>query len=147
MSFDLNVAGGGLMVYDGIPLSVGRDAATPDNFVLHFRADSLAWQNAGERRKSELSVMVVSFDKKGKVLTRSAHIMTLDLPALPAGATTDDRLVNHACNSFDGNAGGAAAVRGALQRERQDRCGECLPGRSKDALRPIDGFETKRGSK
>lgn len=94
LSFDLNVAGGGLMVYDGIPLSVGRDAATPDNFVLHFRADSLAWQNAGERRKSELSVMVVSFDKKGKVLTRSAHIMTLDLPALPAGATTDDRLVN-----------------------------------------------------
>lgn len=59
LNFDLNVAGESLMVYDGIPLTVVRDPATPDKFILHFRADSLTWQNVEEqKRKSELSVMV-----------------------------------------------------------------------------------------
>jgi hypothetical protein len=95
LNFDLNVAGEGLMVYDGIPLTVIRDPSKPDSFILHFRADSLTWQNVeGDKRKSELSVMLGSFDRKGKALTRSAYITTISLPAVPAGATTDDRWLN-----------------------------------------------------
>jgi VWFA-related protein len=95
LNFDLNVAGEGLMVYDGIPLTIVRDPAAPDNFLLHFRADTLTWQDAeGDKRKSELSVLVACFDKKGKLLNRSAHLFTVNLPALPAGATTDDHVIN-----------------------------------------------------
>ena len=95
LKFDLSVAGEGLMVYDGIPLTIIRDPATADNFVLHFRADNLTWKNVdGEKRKSELTVMIVSFDKKGKVLARTANIMTINLPVVPAGATGDDRWIN-----------------------------------------------------
>jgi hypothetical protein len=95
LNFDLNVAGGGLMVYDGIPLTVVRESANPDNFILHFRAANLEWQNvAGDKRSSELSVLVASFDKKGKVMKQSANIIKFDLPAVPAGATTDDSWVN-----------------------------------------------------
>lgn len=95
LNFDLGVAGESLMVYDGIPLTVVRDSTAPDNFILHFRADSLTWQNVEEqKRKSELSIMVASFDKKGKVLAQSAKLIAITLPALPAGATADDRWVN-----------------------------------------------------
>jgi VWFA-related protein len=95
LNFDLNVAGGGLMVYDGIPLTVVRDSAKPDSFILHFRAANLEWQNvAGDKRSSELSVLVASFDKKGKMMKQSADIIRFDLPAVPAGATTDDSWVN-----------------------------------------------------
>lgn len=95
LNFDLSVASRGLMVYDGIPLTVVRDSASGDNFILHFRAANLEWQNvAGDKRSSELSVLVASFDKKGKVVKESANIIKFDLPAVPAGATTDDRWVN-----------------------------------------------------
>jgi VWFA-related protein len=94
LSFDLNVAGEGLMVYDGIPLTIVRDPVSPDNFILHFRADTLTWQDDGDKRKSELSVLVASFDKKGKMLNRSAHLITVNLPALPTGVTTDDHVIN-----------------------------------------------------
>jgi VWFA-related protein len=148
LNFDLNVAGAGLMVYDGIPLTVERDTATPDNFVLHFRADSLTWHNAeGERRKSELSVMVVSFDKKGKMLARTAHIMTLELPALPAGATTDDRWVN--LPTIISTATPAARLRFVVRSNANGKIGAenvFLVDR-KTLSDPSTGLKPERGSK
>ena len=40
LSFDIEIAGAGLMVYDGIPLTITRDPATPDKFHLHLSASS-----------------------------------------------------------------------------------------------------------
>jgi len=95
MTFDIEIAGAGLMVYDGIPLTITRDSAIPDKFYLHMSASSIPWQPtaAGDKEQSELTVTSGAFDRKGKSLARKGAIMTIQLPFPPAGTTTDNRSV------------------------------------------------------
>jgi len=95
LTFDIDVAGQGLLVFDGVPLTITRDPAAPDTFHLHVSASSLTWQQDPSRKmqQSEMTVFAASFDKKGKSLSRRAQLMTVQLPPLPAGVTADNRSV------------------------------------------------------
>ena len=79
---DLAVAGESLMVYDGVPITLLRDPAAPDNFQIILKTSDIDWQAAASNRLSAaISVLVESFDKKGKLLNRKGNINTVGLPA------------------------------------------------------------------
>jgi len=80
LAVDLNTAADSTMVYDGLPITVTRDTANPNQFTIRIAASGLDWTANGEATpKVELALVVSSFDRKGKLLNRSAHM--LDVPA------------------------------------------------------------------
>jgi VWFA-related protein len=80
---DMALAGQGLMVYDGVPLTVTRDTQKRDSFLLSFPASTLLWQKAADKQSSEFTYLVEGFDKKGKLLSHSAQELAVHLPTLP----------------------------------------------------------------
>lgn len=93
--FDLDMAAESLLVYDGIPVTVIRDAGAPDKFVLRLRAADVPWQeDAPQRESTALTVLVGSYDKKGKLLQHKEEKMTVHLPVVGQGEGADARAVN-----------------------------------------------------
>ena len=84
--FNLSAASQGLMVFDGIPLTVTRDEATSD-FRLAFPASSLGLKDDGSRLIGEVSLIVLSFDRTGKLLNHTGRVISLHLAHLQPGET------------------------------------------------------------
>jgi VWFA-related protein len=85
--FDMNVASGSLLVYDGVPLTVTREAAGSDRFELHLHAADLPLEvDASQKPSAELTVLTESFDRRGKMLEHNAKILTV---RMLAGAPAD----------------------------------------------------------
>jgi len=75
--FDLTVAGQSMMVYDAVPLAITRIAANPDQFKIGFDAANVAWQETTPGKlTADLTILVESFDKKGKLLNHTAETTT-----------------------------------------------------------------------
>jgi len=83
--FNLAAASQGLMVFDGIPLTITRDQATPDHFHLAFPAASLNLKDDGSKMIGNVSLIVLSFDRTGKLLNRSGQVISLHLARLQSG--------------------------------------------------------------
>ncbi len=80
LMFDVSVARGNLLVYDGVPLTVARDPSLPDRFQLGVWTSDLPLSvDASQKPISELMVLADTFDKKGKPLDRSARLITVHL--------------------------------------------------------------------
>ncbi len=80
LAVDLNSAADSTMVYDGLPLTVTRDTANPNQFTIHLAASGLDWTAGGEATpRVQLALVVSSFDRKGKLLNRDARM--LNVPA------------------------------------------------------------------
>src|SRR6185312_2081532 len=78
MAVDLNSAADSTMVYDGLPLTVVRDTANPNQFTLHIAASGLDWAAGGETTpRVQLALVVSSFDRKGKLLNREARMLNV----------------------------------------------------------------------
>jgi VWFA-related protein len=83
---DLGVAGSSWLVYDGVPLQVVRDQADPDRFLLHLAASALTVEgNEPGKANAEVTVLLESFDRRGKLLKKHAYVVALhvehaDLP-------------------------------------------------------------------
>ncbi len=79
--FDLTLAGSGTMVYDGLPFTIVRNAETPDSFDLHLAPSKIAWKadDAG-KLTANIVLFVESFDRKGKLLQRTANTLALNRP-------------------------------------------------------------------
>ena len=92
---DLSLAGDGLMIYDAVPFTAFRKPTAPDEFLLQLRSSDLAWKPADNGIvTTELSLLVESFDRKGKLLSTQARIENLAVPAdasnaKPARMTTN----------------------------------------------------------
>jgi len=92
--FDLTVAADSLMVYDGVPFTIVRDAAQADSFSIHIEPKYVDWE-AGDSEKltAEVALLAESFDRKGKSLKHVAKVLTAESPAQsssgsqPAGLT------------------------------------------------------------
>jgi len=84
---NLAAASQGLMVFDGIPLAVTRDEVSSDDFHLSFPASSLNLRDDGSRLIGDVSLIVLSFDKAGKLLNRSGRVISLHLAPLQPGET------------------------------------------------------------
>jgi hypothetical protein len=90
--FDLSVASGSLLVYDGVPLSVARDAG--DTFELTVHAADLPLEvDASKKPSAELTVVAESFDRKGKMLDHNAKILTVRMLARAPSAGPDVRTI------------------------------------------------------
>jgi VWFA-related protein len=85
--FNLSAASQGLMVFDGITLTITRDETTSDHFHLAFPAASLSLQDDGSKMIGEISLIVLSFDRNGKLLNRSGQVISLHLARLQPGET------------------------------------------------------------
>ncbi|MDR3745873.1 MAG: VWA domain-containing protein [Acidobacteriaceae bacterium] len=85
--FNLAAASQGLMVFDGIPLTISRDQTTPDRFQLAFPAASLNLRDDGSKMIGNVSLIVLSFDRTGKLLNRSGQVISLHLARLQSGET------------------------------------------------------------
>jgi len=90
--FDVGVALEGLMVYDGVPFTIARDPADPDRFNLQVAASGLKWESSGspQKQKTAVTLVVATFDKRGKQLSQKANRVTVELPVLNEG-TAEDR--------------------------------------------------------
>jgi VWFA-related protein len=93
VEFDLAVASDGMMVYDGVPLTIERIAGKPDDFRVSFSANALAWTPDGSQDKGDITLLVSSYDDKGKLLHREGRLIGLVRPPLPAGQA-DSRMVH-----------------------------------------------------
>jgi hypothetical protein len=83
LAFDLVSAEKTTMVYDGVPITVTPKENEPRSYIVHIEGRALAWSNATETnpRRTEVVLMASTFDKKGKQLSRSAQVITVDAPA------------------------------------------------------------------
>jgi hypothetical protein len=83
LAFDLVSAEKTTMVYDGVPITVTPKENEPRSYTVHIEGRALAWSNATETnpRRTEVVLMASTFDKKGKQLSRSAQVITVDAPA------------------------------------------------------------------
>jgi VWFA-related protein len=88
MVFDLTTAARTMMVYDAAPIKVLRDPANADNFILQMNNSDIPWKTAGDHKlTAEITVLVESFDRKGKMLDRKANIRTVQVPSAPDSAS------------------------------------------------------------
>jgi len=78
--FDIVEASEGLMVYDGVPLSITREADQPDKFEVELPAAALQWTPDGDKGRSSVLVVIESFDLKGKLLHNEGRTFGLVLP-------------------------------------------------------------------
>ena len=85
--FNLSAASQGLMVFDGIPLTLTRDEVSSDHFHLGFPAASLDLRDDGSKMIGEISLIVLSFDRNGKLLSRKGQVISLHLAHLQPGET------------------------------------------------------------
>ncbi len=92
LAFDLGAATSSNLVYDGVPLTLTRDATNLDKFTIHVDNKGLNWTIATEAepaRHCEVILMATSFDKKGKELQ---HIAKNIRAAAPADVPPSGRL-------------------------------------------------------
>lgn len=118
---DLDLAGAlsGLMVYSGIPLQVIHQGET-NRYRLSLPAESLGLAEADGRLTGEIDLIVVSFDRAGKVLDRSGKVIALHFPVSPPGRV-ESRTVTLAVDS--GAAANPARVRFVVRSHTNGRIG------------------------
>ena len=84
-SFNLSAASQGLLVFDGIPITISRQDDTSDQFRLAFPAAALDLEDDGTKLSGQVSLIVLSFDRTGKLLNRAGKVVSLHLAHLPPG--------------------------------------------------------------
>lgn len=118
---DLSVATQGLLIYDGVPFEIVRDAAKPDSFSLKVKVAGVTWEKAdGQSEKATLTLAVESFDKKGKVLNHLGQTFNLQVPAL-ASTVKDERTISLPVTIA--TAAPAARVRFVLRSDKDGKIG------------------------
>ena len=83
--FDLTVAGQSTMVYDAVPIAVTR-AAAADQFTVSVDAKAVPWEASGAGRlKGTITLLVESFDRKGKQISQRGEEKTVEVAADSSG--------------------------------------------------------------
>ena len=83
--FDLASASSGLMVFDGIALTLERDPHTPGEVRISFPASALGLRSADGKLKADVTLIALGFDKSGKLLAKDGRVVSLHLAELPDG--------------------------------------------------------------
>jgi len=92
--FDMNVANDSLLVYDGVPLSVARNTPGGDGFELTLHAADLPLEmDVSQKPSAELTVLVSSFDRRGKMLDHNAVTLTVRMLARGPSSGADERTI------------------------------------------------------
>jgi VWFA-related protein len=89
---DITVASRGMIVYDGVPMTIAREGAT-DKFHIKLQASDLDWflsegQAATDTTETaDVTLVTESYDLNGRQLSHSAKAMKLHVAPRPGGGT------------------------------------------------------------
>jgi VWFA-related protein len=90
---DLVDASANQLVYDGVHVEIHRDPSNASKFILHLPASALDWQHDGAGPPiTSISLLVATFDRKGKLIKRDAKI--LHVRARPVAPDAPDPSIN-----------------------------------------------------
>jgi VWFA-related protein len=96
---DLVSADTSTMVYDGVRINVEASPTDPEQFTIHVDGHNLAWTSATdtEPRHSEVILVVSTYDKKDKELSRVAKVVRSSAPSTvpPTGRMLLDMNLHH----------------------------------------------------
>jgi VWFA-related protein len=116
-SLDLAVASDGLIVYDGLPVTLERVVGAAGKFRISVPADRLGWLPAGDKGlpagdnklpsgdnklpagepeagdltllvSTDLTLLVSTYDERGKLVHRDGRVLHLTRPPMPPGQNT-----------------------------------------------------------
>ncbi|HZQ43694.1 MAG TPA: VWA domain-containing protein [Acidobacteriaceae bacterium] len=91
--FDLASASTGLMVFDGIPLTLSRQRTLTNELEISFPASAIGLEPSDGKLKADITLIALSFDRNGKVLAKDGRIISLHLADLP-GDQPESRTVH-----------------------------------------------------
>ncbi|HEY4357695.1 MAG TPA: VWA domain-containing protein [Acidobacteriaceae bacterium] len=83
--FDLSSASTGLMVFDGIPLTLNRQGPSMNEVQVSFPASSAGLTLSDGKLRGDVTLIALSFDLSGKLLTKEGRVVALHLAALQEG--------------------------------------------------------------
>jgi hypothetical protein len=91
-AFDLAAACSGLMVFDGIPLTVSpRDPAT-GQIHLSFPATAAGLELSSGKLRGDVTLITLSYDRAGKLLGKDGRVVSLQLAPLATGQTENRKI-------------------------------------------------------
>jgi VWFA-related protein len=83
--FELASASTGLMVFDGVPLTLSRQGPSTNELLISFPASAIGLEPSDGKLKADVTLIALSFDRKGKVLTKDGRVVSLHLAELSDG--------------------------------------------------------------
>lgn len=92
-AFDLASASTGLMVFDGVPLTLTQPSSPVAPLQISFPASALGLKVAGDKLRGDLTLITLSYDQSGRLLARDGRIVSLHL-SLPTAAHAEDRIIH-----------------------------------------------------
>ena len=84
-TLDLSAATSGLMVFDGVPLTIARDTSNNDLFHLSFPAATAGLAEQDGKLGGDITLIALSYDKNGKLIGKSGRVISLHLAGLKPG--------------------------------------------------------------
>lgn len=90
--FDLASACSGLMVFDGVPLTVTRKNPSAAEVQVSFPASAIGLALTGDKLTGDVTFLVLSYDRAGKLLTKKGSVVSLHLAPLPPGQSEDRKI-------------------------------------------------------
>ncbi len=86
LTFDLTSAGSSNMVYDAVPVTLKPSPTDPYSFMVHVDPRAIVWTPATDTqpRYADLTMLVSTFDKKGKELKQEAKSIHAAAPTTVA---------------------------------------------------------------
>jgi VWFA-related protein len=84
-AIDLAAACSGLMVFDGMPLTISRPGPASGRIQLSFPASAAGLELSNGRLRGDVTLITLSYDRAGKLLAKDGRVVSLHLPPLPPG--------------------------------------------------------------
>ena len=91
--FDLASASTGLMVFDGIPLTMSRQGPSMNEVEVSFPASAVGLTLSDGKLRGDITLIALSFDRTGKVLSKDGRVVALHLAELQSG-TPENRSIH-----------------------------------------------------
>jgi len=85
--FDLSTASNSMMVYDAVPFVATRDPLHQDSFDIRIEPHDIPWDTLdSDTLAADVTWLVETFDKKGKMLNHQAKMLTAQSKAQTPGS-------------------------------------------------------------
>jgi VWFA-related protein len=80
--FDLASASTGLMVFDGVPLTISRHSPSSGQIQVSFPASSIGLSLSDGKLRGDVTFIALSYDRTGKLLATDGRVVSLHLALL-----------------------------------------------------------------
>ncbi len=90
--FDLASASTGLMVFDGVPLTVTRQTPSSNQIQVSFPASAIGLALNDGKLTGDVTLITLSYDRAGKLLTKNGRVVSLHLAPLQPGQVENRKI-------------------------------------------------------